>query len=190
MSERERVETVLHKFLSTCLSDLGYGEIPLIFENENGVRPKPPFLSIGFGALSALGTIPFFEGKNRGGEESSFQPVERNVTIRGFGKRSEDILTELRELLQFDKYINILRKDKLSLREIDNMTESVNDYSSDYETFFQLDCVLSYTRKTTITNDWIERVEITTDVEGRGSETAVIGTMEELDNGRPDRQDS
>lgn len=168
MSEREQLEDILYDFFAGVLADIGYENIQLIYEGENGVRPVPPFLSLAFNNITMLGTTAYFKpGMEEIAEnkyfETSVQPIERNMTLRGFGASTEDILNQIHSLLQFDTYINKLIKNHIVIKDIENVNEGSTNYSEEEETFYFMDFVVTYNRKTQIENEYIGGVEISSE---------------------------
>ena len=167
-TEREIVKKALSDFFKSLMANSGAKNIPLIFENENGVRPVPPFLSIELRDIVRSDTpyirtkIETIENKNY---EVHFQPIRRDCTLRAFGANSEKIINEIRDLLYFDKFIDELRKkSKMSLNSVGDILESYSEKSNTNEIFFTLDFSINYTIKITLENTYIETVEITDEI--------------------------
>src|SRR5574344_173183 len=168
MSEKEQIDEILYDFFFGILEDINKEEAPLIFEGENGVRPVPPFLSIGYGSITALGTIPYFKPRMDTVEnndekkyiETTVQPVERICTLRGFGESTEELLNTIRDYLQFDKYVNVLAKNNVTIKDMNIVTEGSSNLSEDEETFYFCDFVVTYNRITQIENEYIGSVNV------------------------------
>lgn len=171
MSEREQIDEILYDFFFGILEDINKDKVPLIFEGENGVRPVSPFLSIGYGSITALGTIPYFKPRMNTVEnndekkyfETTAQPVERICTLRGFGESTEELLNTIRDYLQFDKYVNVLAKKNVTIKNMDTVTEGSSNLSEDEETFYFCDFVVTYNRITQLENEYIGGVSISSD---------------------------
>lgn len=166
MQERSYLENTLYDYFADILKDLGIN-LQIVYESENGVRPVPPFLSIGFNSATMLGTTPYFKPRmQETGEntyiETSVQQVERSVTMRGFGASTEDVLNSIRDLLQFDAYVNKLASKSIVIKNVDSVTEASNNLSEDEETFYAMDFVVAYGRKTQLENEYIGGVNIST----------------------------
>ena len=162
MTEREVIDEILYDFLYELVGGV------IIFENENGVRPKPPFLSIDYTAVNTLGTIPYHKERmvleDNKFVETTVQPVERFCTLRAFGKGSESTLNRIRDLLQFETYIDKLKLKDIVIKNIDDIVVNNSVYSKDEETFYSLDCVISYARVTQLENQYISGVKIDSEV--------------------------
>lgn len=170
MSERNYLEDKLFDFFQGILDDIDC-YYPLIYEGENGVRPVPPFLSIQFNSIRLLGTTPYFkenveeievEGEKKYLDVSK-QPVERTLTLRGFGTSTEEVLNEIRSLLEFDAYRAKINKDKIVIKNVEDIIENYNNYSEDEEKFFSMDFIVSYERIENVENSYIGSVEITSE---------------------------
>lgn len=164
MSEREQIDEILYDFFFGILEDINKDKFPLIFEGENGVRPVPPFLSLGFNGMEMSGTTPYFkpgvEEIDDKYYETSYRKIERSLTMRGFGSSTEDILNSIHDLLQFDTYINKLASSNIVIKDIDNIVENRAEYSEDEETFYSMDFVVTYERKVQIENEYIGSVNV------------------------------
>lgn len=160
MTEREQIDDILYDFFTLLINN----EVPIIFENENGVRPLAPFISIGYNAVNFLGTIPYFKERmvkeNEKEYETSIQPVERSCTLRAFGKNSECYLNKIKDLLHFDFYVDELKKKEVVIKNITAINEGSSVLSEDEETFYYMDFTVGYNRITQVENSYIEKVEI------------------------------
>lgn len=193
MNEREEIEGKLWDFFTCVLADTGFDSYPVIFENENGTRPKPPYCSIAFEAERVLGTTPYLNPRmtkvGEGYVESFVAQIERECVLRGFSKAAENALNAVYNLLQFETYINKLKQMKIVIKNVEAVRESSQDFSSTTETFFSMNFTVAYGRLVTNENEYISAVGISTDglFEPDGSMTGKIDMeIQEESNGRPD----
>lgn len=159
--EKEYIEECLYDFFESLLPE--DNKLAIIFENENGPRPVPPFLSVSFNSVNLLGTIPYFTkviATSTGNFQKSKQTVERYCTLRGFGKSSEDIISEIRSMIEFEDNIIALQKKGLVISQLGNIIENSANYSDNSETFFSMDFVLTYERIVEKDSGYIEHTEI------------------------------
>ena len=108
MSEREQIDEILYDFFFGILEDINKDKVPLIFEGENGVRPVPPFLSIGYGSITALGTIPYFKPRmdtvGNNNEKKYFAIRQETATVEPVTEGSSN-LSEDEETFYFCDFV-------------------------------------------------------------------------------------
>lgn len=173
MGEREELQEILYDFFDNIIEH----KIPIIFENQNGVRPIPPFISIAFNSISTLGTTPYnypyLEQKGNPDDtddtdesseiiyvEKLRQPVERSIAIRGFGEDSEEYLNNIRNYLLFDECGDFLFSRNIVIKSIEDIIENVSTYSQDSEIFYSMDLIVAYERILSRENTYIEHLNV------------------------------
>ena len=65
--------------------------------------------------------------------------------------------------MQFDKYVNVLAKKNVTIKNMDTVTEGSSNLSEDEETFYFCDFVVTYNRITQVENEYIGGVSISSD---------------------------
>jgi hypothetical protein len=170
INEREYIKENLYDVFTAILANNGYS-IPVIYENQSGVRPAAPFLSIGFGPTVGLGTtlnfsrvkLPVTDGVQdleSDGVQKASQPIRRTMTCYGFGEAAQDVLEVLRTMLQIDEWIDELRRRNLVIPQVMEVIPTYQDISVVRETAARFDFDLTYNRVTETVPGWIEDVEL------------------------------
>ena len=149
-SERKYIKDNLYDFFTAILSDYGIAEtdIPLIFDNEDGTRPKAPFLMIGF-RNTVMPGMPNYSGVDTsgGGEVQSITHyVRRGMTMYGFGERAVEVLEIIKCQLNVGEWVDELRKKHLVIPQTFDTIETPQVFETSRENGASFDFDLTYLR--------------------------------------------
>ena len=164
IDERKLIKDTLHDFFSEMLKEQGCSDIPLIYDGENGTRPKAPFLMIGFHSTVTPG-MPNF-GKVEVAEDGDAnlqrmtQYVRRNMIMYGFGERAIDVLETIKCLLCIDTWVDNLRKKNLVIPQTMETIESPQAFETSQENGASFDFDLTYLRVTETSPGFVTDVGI------------------------------
>jgi hypothetical protein len=172
IQERQYIKDNLYDVFATILADQGLTEIPVIFEDQNGPRPKAPFVSLQFRSTVGLGTtlnfsrikLPLTEAGKADtaddGIQTASQPIRRNMTCYGFGEPAMDILETIKNQLQMDEWVDELRRRHLVIPQMMEVIEAPKIIDAVMETSAVFDFDLTYIRVTETVPGWIKDVEL------------------------------
>jgi hypothetical protein len=162
IAEREYIKEALYDWIASVVADNGRDD-EVIFDNEKGVRPKPPFIAIQF----IGGERPGFPSRTRvdpeTGEQKILAPSTKTVTLHGIGTGSFDLLQTICDSIFIGKYISLLKQRDLVVNKITDVTELGNELDTEFENRAKFDIKVSFIRVISNTPGWIERVEIASD---------------------------
>jgi hypothetical protein len=165
IAERQYIKDTLFDVFTALLAEEGIG-VPLIWENSNGPRPVPPFLSLELREAVTEGTpnkskVRLLEG---GAPQIYSIPVRRGMTLHGFGEAACDILETVKSRLETDYWTDALRQRNLVIPQIMETAEIPGTVGTTRENRAEMDFDLTYTRVTETEPGYIEHVEITDDI--------------------------
>jgi hypothetical protein len=165
IAERQYIKDTLFDAFTALLAEEGIS-VPLIWENSNGPRPVPPFLSLELRQAVTEGTpnkskVRLLEG---GAPQTYSIPVRRGMTLHGFGEAACDILETVKSRLETDYWTDVLREKNLVIPSMQETTEVPTDIGTTIETGAVFDFDVTYTRVTETEPGYIEHVEITDDI--------------------------
>jgi hypothetical protein len=162
IEEREYIKKALYYWIAAVVLDNGRND-EVIFDNEKGVRPKPPFIAIQF----IGGTRPGFPSRTKVNLETEEQkiiaPSTKTVTLHGIGTGSFDLLQTICDSIFIGKYISLLKRKNLVVNKITDVTELGNELDTEMENRAKFDIRVSFLRVITNKPGWIEHVEIVSD---------------------------
>ncbi|GHU34501.1 hypothetical protein FACS1894172_14860 [Spirochaetia bacterium] len=160
--EREIIKDALFDIFTGIIAQAGE-QIPVIFEEDAGTRPKAPFLAIqlrtavGVGSLNFSNRVELDAGHPDGYEEVS-QPIRRSMTCHGFGKRSLDMLGYIKTQLETDVWADALLQYHLVIPRTFDVVETARDMSVVTEIQGSFDFDLTYIRVSITSPGYIEHV--------------------------------
>jgi hypothetical protein len=170
INERQYIKDNLYEVFAAILQKNGVA-MEVIYDDQNGVRPQPPFISIKFGPTVGLGTtlnysrvkLPVTDGVQdveSDGVQTASQPMRRTMTCYGFGEDAQDVLELLRTMLQIDEWTDELRRRHLVIPQVMEVIPTYQDISVVRETAAGFDFDLTYNRVIETVPGWIEDVEL------------------------------
>jgi hypothetical protein len=160
--EQQYIKDNLYDVFTALLEARGITDIPLIYDNENGPRPKAPFLMLEFRSTVTPGMPDYSRVKLEDGTEIQrvTQHTRRNMTMYGFGERAIDALETIKSRLNADIWIDELRKRNLVIPQTMETLESPQAFETTRENAAGFDFDLTYTRVVETTPGYIEHAEL------------------------------
>jgi hypothetical protein len=160
IAERQYIKDNLYDFFIELLTAQGISDIPLIYDNENGTRPKAPFLMLGFRSTVTTGMPEYSKVKLADGTETQYrtQQTRRNMTMYGFGERAIDTLETVKSQLNADIWVDKLRQRNLVIPQTMETLESPQAFETSRENGASFDFDLTYLRVIETDPGYIETV--------------------------------
>jgi hypothetical protein len=160
ITERQYIKDTLHDFFTELLTAQGITDIPLIHDNENGPRPKAPFLMLSFRSTVTPGMPDYSKVSLADGTETQriTQHTRRNMTMYGFGERAIDVLETIKSQLNADIWVDKLRKRNLVIPQTMETLESPQAFETSRENGASFDFDLTYLRVIETDPGYIEDV--------------------------------
>jgi hypothetical protein len=148
ITERQYIKDNLHDFFTGLLTAQGIADVPLIYDNENGPRPRAPFLMLSFRSTVSPGMPDYSKVKLADGKEAQYitQHTRRNMTMYGFGERAIDVLETVKGQLNTDVWVDKLRKRNLVIPQTMETLESPQAFETSRENGASFDFDLTYLR--------------------------------------------
>lgn len=162
ITERQYIKDNLYEFFEELLQAQDITAIPLIYDNEDGTRPKAPFLMLSFRSTVAPG-MPDYSKVNPDGEnevQRMTQHTRRNMTLYGFGEKAIDVLETVKAQLNADIWVDKLRKRNLVIPQTMETLESPQVFETSRENGASFDFDLTYLRVVETSPGYIETVEL------------------------------
>jgi hypothetical protein len=162
ITERQYIKDNLSDFFTELLTALG-SDIPLIYDNENGTRPKAPFLMLSFRSTVTTGMPDYSRVSLKDGTETQYitQHTRRNMTMYGFGENAIDVLETIKSQLNADTWVDKLRKRNLVIPQTMETLESPQAFETSRENGASFDFDLTYLRVIETDPGYIESVGFT-----------------------------
>jgi hypothetical protein len=159
-AERQYIKDNLYDFFIELLTAQEITGIPLIYDNENGARPKAPFLMLGFRSTASPGMPYYGRVMLKDGTERQYltQHTRRNMTMYGFGERAIDVLETIKSQLYADIWVDKLRKRNLVIPQTMETLESPQAFETSRENGASFDFDLTYLRVIETDPGYIEEV--------------------------------
>jgi hypothetical protein len=159
IEERQYIKDNLYDFFAELLTALG-SDIPLIYDNENGPRPKAPFLMLSFRSTVTPGMPDYGKVNLADGTETQrvTQHTRRNMTMYGFGERAIDVLEKIKSQLDADIWVDKLRKRNLVIPQTMETLESPQVFETTRENGASFDFDLTYLRVIETSPGYIEDI--------------------------------
>jgi hypothetical protein len=160
IAERQYIKDNLYDFFTALLEAQGITDIPLIYDNENGPRPKAPFLMLEFRSTVSPGMPDYSRVGLADGTEIQriTQHTRRNMTMYGFGERAIDVLETVKGQLNADIWVDKLRKRNLVIPQTMETLESPQAFETSRENGASFDFDLTYIRVIETDPRYIETV--------------------------------
>jgi hypothetical protein len=160
ITERQYIKDNLYDVFTALLTAQGISDIPLIYDNENGPRPKAPFLMLEFRSTVSPGMPDYGKVKAADGTETQriTQHTRRNMTMYGFGERAIDVLETIKSQLNADTWVDELRKRNLVIPQTMETLESPQAFETMRENGASFDFDLTYLRVIETDPGYIENV--------------------------------
>jgi hypothetical protein len=162
ITERQYIKDNLHDFFTELLEAQGVTGMPLIYDNENGPRPKAPFLMLEFRSTVSPGTPDYSKVSIEDGTETQriTQHTRRNMTMYGFGERAIDVLETIKSQLNADVWVDKLRVRNLVIPQTMETLESPQAFETSRENGASFDFDLTYIRVIETNPGYIEDIGI------------------------------
>jgi hypothetical protein len=160
ITERQYIKDNLYDFFIGLLTAQGITGIPLIYDNENGTRPKAPFLMLSVRSTVTIGMPDYSRVSIKDGTETQriTQHTRRNMTMYGFGERAIDVLETVKSQLNTDIWVDKLRKLNLVIPQTMETIESPQAFETSRENGASFDFDLTYLRVIETDPGYIETV--------------------------------
>jgi hypothetical protein len=165
ITERQYIKDSLYHFFTEILAAEGITDIPLIHNNENGTRPKAPFLMLSFRSTVSPGMPDYSKVSLADGTETQriTQHTRRNMTMYGFGERAIDVLETIKSQLNADNWVDELRKRNLVIPQTMETLEIPQIFETSRENGASFDFDLTYLRVIETDPGYIENVGLNPD---------------------------
>jgi hypothetical protein len=160
ITERQYIKDNLYDVFFAILTAQGIADIPIIYDNENGKRPKAPFLMIEFRSTVSPGMPDYSKVKMEDGtyKQRISHHTRRNMTMYGFGERAIDVLETIKSQLNVGDWDDELRKRKLTIPQVMETVESPQSFETTRENGASFDFDLTYIRVIETEPGYIEDV--------------------------------
>jgi hypothetical protein len=160
ITERQYIKDNLYDFFIELLTAQGIADIPLIYDNENGTRPKAPFLMLSFRSTVTPGMPDYSRVSLAAGKETQrvTQHTLRNMTMYGFGEESLDVLETIKAQLNAGIWVDKLRKRNMVIPQTMETIESPQAFETTHENGASFDFDLTYLRVIETDPGYIETV--------------------------------
>jgi hypothetical protein len=162
ITERQYLKEALYDWIASVAADNGRTD-EVIFENEKGVRPKPPFIAVQFIGGRRQGFPSRTRVDPATGKQRLHALSEKTVTLHGIGEGSFDLLQTILDSIYIGKYSSLLRRRNLVVNKITDVTELGAELDTEWENRAVFDIRVSFIRVITNTPGWIEHAEIASD---------------------------
>lgn len=176
IEERQYIKEALYDWVAAVVADEGRTD-QVIWDNEDGPRPVPPFISIEFRGTGTPGSPDYsFVNVGNPDEETeelgeNIEPgeggqtisrfVRRSLTMYAFGNSAMDLLETIKASIDKEKYHLMLELKGLAIPQALDVTENpVNRSGIATENSALFDFFVTYTRVMTDTPGWVETTEI------------------------------
>jgi len=185
IEERQAIKNAIYDWVAAVVAEEGRTD-PVIWDNEDGPRPKPPFISLEFTGTSTPG-FPNYSMKENDpdkpedeGVQEISRYVRRALTMYAFGQGAFDLLETIRASHEKDEYIDMLAEKGLVIPYALEVRENPAARGTDTENSALFDFYVTYTRVIKNFPGWIDTVHINPSKDLPMEE---ITSEEELPNG-------
>ena len=160
ITERQYIKDNLYDVFTALLEAQGITGIPLIYDNENGPRPKAPFLMLSFRSTVTPGMPDYSKVSLADGTETQrvTQHTRRNMTMYGFGEQAVDVLETIKAQLNAGIWVDELRKRNLVIPQAMETLESPQAFEITRENGASFDFYFTYLRVIETDPGYIESV--------------------------------
>jgi hypothetical protein len=158
IDERQYIQDILYDFVSGVVAENGRTD-PVIYADENGPRPVPPFISMEFTGGDTPG-LPYYGMVDPGnGEQMIVQNVRKTLTMYAFGQGAFDLLETIRVAAFKNTWIDFLIRRHLVIAQMFEVLETGTDRDNEREKSASFDFDVTFNRVSVDTPGWIEHVE-------------------------------
>jgi len=166
INERQHIKDSLYDWVAAVVAETGRKD-QVIWRNENGPRPVPPFISIEFTGSQTPGMPEYSsvetEGQEDDGEQEIRQFVRKAITMYAFGEGAIDLLETIKASVFREKYIAMLYKAGLVIPQVLDVTETPAPKSNEIENSAFFDFVVTFIRVGTDVPGWIGGISMSSD---------------------------
>jgi len=166
IDERQQIKDAIYDWVAAVVEEEGRTE-QIIWDNEDGPRPKPPFISLEFTGTSTPGMAEYgmVEGvtpENPDGIQEIRRPVRRALTMYAFGEGALDLLETIKASYEKEKYIQMLSEKGLVIPYVLEVRENpAVRGGTDTETSALFEFYVTYIRVIEDSPGYIDDVSIT-----------------------------
>jgi len=112
IDERRQIKDAIYDWVAAVVEEEGRTD-QIVWDNEDGPRPRPPFISLEFTGTSTPGMAEhgMVEGvtpEHPDGIQEIRRPVRRAVTMYAFGEDALDLLETIKASYEKEEYIQML----------------------------------------------------------------------------------
>lgn len=164
-NERQYIKDVLYDWVAAVVAEGGRTD-PVVWDNDGGPRPVPPFISLEFTGGSTPGTPNYSRVKTNGhddGVQIIRQFVRKALTMYAFGEGAIDLLETIKASVYRETYIAMLAKKGLVIPNTLDVTEAPTVRGADIENSAFFEFWLTYIRVIEDVPGWIGSVDISSD---------------------------
>lgn len=158
IDERRYIKDALYDVIAAIVSDTGRSD-PVIYDNEKGVRPKPPFISIAFLGGETPG-MPNFTKADANGVQKVIQFVRKTLTMYAFGEGTIDLLETVKGSFYFQRWRDALASAHLVIPQTHNVLEHSGNIDGEWENSASFDFDITYIRVFEDNTGFIEQAEL------------------------------
>jgi hypothetical protein len=165
INERQFIKDAVYDWVAAVVAEEGRTD-PVIWDNEDGPRLIPPFISLEFTGTSTPGFPDYSmvevdpnNPEDEGVQEIS-RPVRRALTMYAFGQGAFDLLEAIKASHEKDAYIQMLAEKGLVIPYALEVIENPAVLGTDTEVSALFEFYVTYIRVTQDSPGWIETVRI------------------------------
>lgn len=162
ITERQYLKEALYDVIAGIVAETGRTD-PVIYDNGNGVRPKPPFISISFLGGETPGLPSYAKVDPDTGNQKLYQYVRKTMTMYAFGEGAIDLLETIKAYLFFQRWRDELKRVKLVIPHCHNVLEHPKAVDTAIEQGASFDFDVTYVRIIEDAVGFIETVDLHTE---------------------------
>ncbi len=147
------VEKAVYNWVSDNVS------VPVIFFDENGVRPNLPYVTINITSYNMIGQR-YLESPDNNGDRNIKYTEDFTVAINSFGRGSQDELQKLKDSLQKEIVLQSLKDACIAVRNESTITDISVLVDSTIEKRFFYEIFLSFGKSIEENVGYIEDYEL------------------------------
>jgi len=166
INERQYIKDSLYDWVAAVAAETGRKD-QVIWRNENGPMPDPPFISIEFTGSQTPGMPDYnlveTNGQEDDGEQEIRQFVRKTMTMHAFGEDAIDLLETIKASVFSEKYTAMLYKAGLVIPQALDVTETPAPKNNEIENSAFFDFVVTFIRVVTDVPGWIGGVRMSSE---------------------------
>jgi len=166
IDERQYLKDSLYDWAAAVVAETGRND-PVVWRNENGPRPVPPFISIEFTGSQTPGMPDYGSVETKGQEDDGVQEIRQFVrkamTMYGYGEGAIDLLETIKASVYKDKYAAMLYKAGLVIPQVLDVMETPAPKSNEIENSAFFDFVVTFIRVVTDVPGWIGGIRMSSE---------------------------